>query len=125
MANPNILNITSITGFTTSVSIANTNTYNVFLSNSASSNNVYRVNTIVASNIDGSNNVDVTVSYFSQAAGAGTSTPLVYTTTVPAKGTLVVLGKDTPIYLEENRSLSAFASNADRCAIICSYEVIQ
>lgn len=125
MAAPNIVNVNSITGLTTSISIGNTNTYNVFLSNAASSNSVYRVNTIVASNIDGTNNVDVTVSLFSAAAGAGTSTPLVYTTTVPAKGTLVVLGKDTPIYLEENKSLSALASNANRCAIVCSYESIQ
>ena len=125
MANPNIVNVNNITGLTTFVSIGNTNTYNLILSNSASSNSVYKVNTIIASNIDGSSNVDVTVSLFSQAVGAGVSTPLVYTTTVPAKGTLVVLGKDTPIYLEENRSISALASNANRCAIICSYEYIQ
>jgi hypothetical protein len=125
MAAPNIVNVANITGVSTFVSIGNTNTYNLLLSNPASSNSVYKVNTIIASNIDGSNNVDVTVSLFSQAVGAGTSTPLVYTTTVPAKGTLIVLGKDTPIYLEENRSISALASNANRCAIICSYESIQ
>ena len=125
MAAPNIVNVANITGVSTFVSIGNTNTYNLLLSNPASSNSVYKVNTIIASNTDGSNNVDVTVSLFSQAVGAGTSTPLVYTTTVPAKGTLIVLGKDTPIYLEENRSISALASNANRCAIICSYESIQ
>jgi hypothetical protein len=125
MSAPNIVNVASIVGVSTFVSIGNTNTYNLLLSNPASSNSVYKVNTIIASNTDGSNNVDVTVSLFSQAAGAGTSTPFVYTTTVPAKGTLIVLGKDTPIYLEENRSISALASNANRCAIICSYESIQ
>jgi hypothetical protein len=34
----------------------------------------------------------------------------------------VIIGKDNPIYLEENRSLTAQASAADNIAIVCSYE---
>ena len=56
MSNPNIVNVTSIIGLTTFVSIANTNTYQVFVSNSSSSNEVYKINSIIASNIDGNNN---------------------------------------------------------------------
>ena len=124
MAAPNIVNVASIIGLTTFVSIANTNTYNVFLSSPNSSNEVYRVNSIIASNIDGNNNVDVTVSIFNSAAGAGTSTHIARAITVAAKSSLVILGKDTPIYLEEDKSLAALASNANRCAIIASYEKI-
>lgn len=124
MAAPNIVNVTNITGITTFVSIGNTNTYNTFLSNSDSSNRVLKVNSVIASNIDGNNNVDVTVSIFNQSAGAGTTTPIALSITVAAKSSLVIVGKDTPLYLEENRSLGALASNANRCAIICSYESI-
>lgn len=124
MSNPNIVNVTSIIGLTTFVSIANTNTYQVFVSNSSSSNEVYKINSIIASNIDGNNNVDVTVSIFDSDSGIGTYISIAKAITVAAKSSLVILGKDTPIYLDENKSLSALASNANRCAIISSYERI-
>ena len=41
---------------------------------------------------------------------------------VPAKSTLIVLGKDAPIYLEENDRLQAHASAASDLEIIISYE---
>jgi hypothetical protein len=124
MANPNIVNTTSILGFTTMVSIGNTNTSNVIVSNAASSNKVLKINTILAANVDGVNNVDVTVKITNQAAGAGTSFAISNTITVPADSTFVVLGKDSPIYLEENRSIIALASAENDADIICSYEEI-
>ena len=123
MANPNIVNVTSILGITTAVGLTTTNA-TTFLSNAASSNKVLKVNTIIASNIDGSASADITVKYHLAAAGAGTSIALANTITVPADATLVIIGKDNPIYLEENRSLTAQASAANDIAIVCSYEEI-
>ena len=46
------------------------------------------------------------------------------TVTVPAKSTLVVLGKDSPIYLEEGDKITAGASAADDLHLTVSYEEI-
>ena len=123
MAAPNIVNVTNITGVTTAVGLSTTAVV-TFVSNPASSNKVLKINTILASNIDGTNNADITVKYHLSAAGAGTSIALANTITVPADATLVIIGKDSPIYLEENRSLTAQASAIDDIAIVCSYEDI-
>lgn len=123
MANPNIVNVTSILGVTTAVGLSTT-AVTTFLSNAASSNKVLKINTIIASNIDGSASADITVKYHLAAAGAGTSIALANTIAVPADSSLVLIGKDSPIYLEENRSLTAQASAVDDIAIICSYEDI-
>lgn len=124
MAAPNIVNVSTITGLTTMVSIANTNTSNVILSNAASSGKVMKINTILAANIDGVADADVTVKITDGAAGAGTSFALANTVSVAADATLVLIGKDSPIYLEENRSIIALASGADDICITCSYEEI-
>ena len=123
MANPNIVNVTSILGVTTAVGLSTT-AVTTFLSNANASNKVLKVNTIIASNIDGTISADITVKYHLAAAGAGTSIALANTITVPAGATLVIVGKDHPIYIEENRSLTAQASAANDIAIVCSYEDI-
>lgn len=124
MAAPNIVGVTTIIGITTMVSIANTNTSNVIVSNASNSNRVLKINTILAANIDGVNDVDITVKITDQAAGAGTSFAIANTINIPADSTLVILGKDAPIYLEENRSIVALASTSNRSTIICSYDQI-
>jgi hypothetical protein len=123
MAAPNIVNVTSIIGITTAVGLSTT-AVTTFLSNADASGKVLKINTIIASNIDGSANADITVKYHLAAAGAGTSIALANTITVPADASLVIIGKDNPIYLEENRSLTAKASAANDIAIVCSYEDI-
>ncbi len=123
MAAPNIVNVSSIIGITTAIDLTTTNV-TTFLSNAASSGKVFKINTIIASNIDGTNPADITVKYHLAAVGAGTSVALVNTVTVPADASLVVIGKDSPIYLEENRSLTAQATGSSDIAIVCSYEDI-
>jgi len=41
---------------------------------------------------------------------------------VPADSTLIVIGKDSPIYLEEGDQIEAGASASGRLQIIISYE---
>lgn len=117
MANPNIATSTSIYGAT--VAQSTTTSSASFLS--CPSNYVYKVNTITACNYSVSS-VDVTVSYYKSSSG--TTFYLAYTITVPAKTTLVVMSKDTQIYLNESDYLSAFASANSAIHIICSYESI-
>jgi len=122
MAAPNIVGITSVVGFTTSVQISNSaNT--VFLSNPNSSNLSMKINTISVSNKTGAL-ANVNILYFDNAAGAGTSTAYAIGVDIPAKSTLVVLDRASSLYLEENRSLAARASAATALDITCSYEVL-
>jgi hypothetical protein len=123
MSAPNIVNVTSILGITTAVNLSTT-AVTTFLSNAVSSNKVFKINTIIASNIDGTDPADITIKYHLAAAGAGTSIALANTITVPADASLVVIGKDSPIYIEENRSLTAQATGPNDIAIVCSFEDI-
>jgi hypothetical protein len=123
MANPNLLSITTVIGMTTAVGLSTTADV-VFVSNADASGKVLKINTISAANIDGTNTADITIRYNLAAAGAGSSVPIANTISIPADSSLVIIGKDNPIYLEEDRSLTAQASAADDIAIVCSYEEI-
>ena len=124
MAAPNIVNVSSIVGITTFVANIGTGSgWSVIISNPASSNSVYKVNTLLASNTTGTS-ANITVKYFSQAAGAGTSVSIGTTISVPAGSTLALIGKDTPLYIEEDRSIAAQAGTANSIDILASYETI-
>ena len=123
MAAPNIVGITTIVGVTTFVNLSSTNATTI-VSNPASSDKVFKINTIVVGNIDGANTANITIKIHDAAAGAGTSVALANTIDVIADSTLVVLDKASSIYLEENKSITATASAADDLSVICSYEEI-
>lgn len=123
MAAPNLANPTTIIGKTTTVALANTSA-NTILNNPASSGKVLKVNSLYVSNVDGTNAANITVQYYSAANIGGTSYPIVFTVAVPADSTLIVIGKDTQIYLEEDKSIGATASAASDLTITASYEEI-
>ena len=123
MANPNIVNVTTIYGDNSSVSLTTTNATSL-VSNAASSGKVYKVNTIMVSNIDGTNAVDITISKYSQAALGGTAYQIASTISVPADATLIVLDKTTALYLKENESIGATAGTASKLVVTTSWEEI-
>jgi hypothetical protein len=123
MAAPNLANPTTITGKTTTVALANTSA-NTIITNPASSGKVLKVNSLYVANVDGTTAANITVQYYSAANIGGTAYPIVFTVAVPADATLVVIGKDTQIYLEENTSIGATASVANDLTVVASYEEI-
>lgn len=123
MAAPNIVNVTTITGKTTYLTPANT-TANVLLANAAASGKVYKINSIVAANVDGVNAVDVTVAINSAAAGSGTSYPIGSTISVPADASLIIVDKATAFYLEEDKSIVVTSGTASKITYTVSYEEI-
>lgn len=123
MAAPNIVGVTTITGITTFVSLADTSA-TVIVSNAADSGKVYKINTIIVANIDGTNTANITAAVHPAAAGAGTGVKIANTIDVVADSTLVVLDKASSIYLEENRSIVVTASAGGDLAVTCSYEEI-
>ena len=123
MANPNIVNVTSIYGKSAVVDLTSTSATSV-VSNAASSGKVFKINSLVVSNVDGTNAADITINYYSAAALGGTATQIVSTVSVPADSSLVVIDKNTSIYLEEDRSIGATAGSASDLKVLISYEDI-
>ena len=123
MAAPNIVGITTIVGVTTFLSLANTNA-TVLVNNPASSDYVYKINSIIVANDDGSNSADITVAIHNEDDGGGTGFKIAHTVAVAADSTLVVLDKASSICLEENRSIVVTASAGGDLDVVCSYETI-
>jgi len=123
MSNPNIVAVTSILG-KADVLIPSNNTSNLFLGNASGSNLVYKINQIVAANVDGTNAVNTTVGINSVANGSGTTYPIVSTVSVPADASLIVVDKTTAIYLEEDKSITVQSGTASKIAYTISYEII-
>ena len=119
MSAPNIVNVSTITGKTDMASVGTSSTS--IVANAAASNKVYKLNSIIVTNIDGASAADISVKIVRSALNYF----LASTISVPADSTLVVLGKDSGIYLEEGDDLQASASAAGDLQIFVSYEIIE
>ena len=116
MAAPNIVNVATIVGKTAVQAVGTSAT--AIVTNSGSSNKVFKVNALYVSNIDGTVSADITVDLFrSSTAYAIASTVL-----VPADSTLDLMSK--PLYLEEGDALRCTASASGDLVAVCSYEEI-
>jgi hypothetical protein len=126
MANPNIVNVTSILGNTSTNLISSTaNPFaTALVSNAAASGKVYKINSIVVSNVDGLVAADITIKIFSEDDLGGTGTEIVSTVSVPADASLIVTDKTTTFYLLEDKSIGATASAANDLVVTCSWEEI-
>ena len=118
MAAPNIVGVTQIYGRTLGFALTNSNSDIVI--NPTSSNKVYKINSIYVSNVDGTANADVTISFYD--ASSTTSFKLMNTVVIPADTTLDVLSKS--IYLEEGDKITGLASTNGDLEVIISYEEI-
>jgi hypothetical protein len=123
MANPNIVNVTSILGENSSTSLTSTSATSI-VSNAASSGKVLKINTLIVSNVDGTNACDITINKYSAAALGGTAFAIASTVSVPADASLIVIDKTTSIYLKENESIGATAGTANDLIVTCSWEDI-
>ena len=130
MANPNILAASNAFGTTTyyTPSVA---TAVVLLANTASSGKVYKINQIVATNVNGTSAVNATVSIYTNGAVAqgsapsgGTAYPVASTISVPANAALIVVDKTTAIYLQEGTSITVTSGTASGITYSISYEDI-
>jgi hypothetical protein len=121
MTAPNLVNIGTITAKAAVVDLTTTNA-TLVVENPAASNKVFKINSLIVSNVDGTNAADITVSFYSEDNIGGTATEIVSTVSVPADASLVVIDKNTSIYLEEDRSIGATAGSASDLKVIVSYE---
>lgn len=123
MANPNIVSVTAIYGENSLTALSTTSATSI-LSNAASSGKVYKVNSIIVSNVDGTSPADITINVYSAAALGGTAFPIVSTLSVPADASVIVVDKSTGIYIKENQSIGATAGTANDLVVVASWEEI-
>lgn len=118
MANPNIVNVTTILGKVAGAAV--TTSAAALVTNAASSGKILKINSLSIANI-GAAAATITVDVYKNQT---TAYRLAYTITVPVAATLVVISKDSSIYLEENDSLRVTASANTSLEAVCSYEEI-
>ena len=123
MANPNIVSVSAIYGENSLTSLSTTSATSI-VSNAASSGKVYKINSLIVANVDGTNNAEITINVYSAAALGGTAYALASTVSVPADATLVVIDKNTSIYLKEDQSIGATAGAANDLVVVASWEEI-
>jgi hypothetical protein len=117
MANPNIVNVSTILANTVMQTVSTVATD--IVANPASSGTVYKINTISVSNY-ASNSYAVSVA----VTIGGTSRYIARNVVVPAASSLAIVGKDTGFYLLENSSIQVSSTFASAFHAICSWERI-
>ena len=129
MANPNLTNISSITGNTTYLTPSGT-TAVVLLPNAAASGIVNKIDNVVAANVTAVA-ATATVSIYTNGAVAqgsapsgGTAYPIIYQIPVPANAAVVVVDKSTAFYLTEGTSVTVTSGTASAITYTMSYEAI-
>lgn len=116
MANPNIIQATSIFGKTDVMAVSTAATSIV----TAGANKVLRMNSLVVSNIDASSPVDISVSLRRSNVDYYIASAI----SVPATSSIVVIGKENPMYVNEGDSIRIIAGSAGDAHATCSYEEI-
>ena len=105
MANPNLFATSALYGKTAGMAVTTSTT--AIVTNSASSGKVYKVNSLIIANVDGTNSAtcEVDVSTDNQSSNYA----LVYNLVVPPGATIAIL--TTPLYLDETDSIRVSANN--------------
>jgi hypothetical protein len=122
MANPNLINASSIYG-STNYLIPSTTSATTWTALTPAAGTVNKIDNIVASNVTASV-ATVTVAINSAAAGAGTNYRLVYQVPVPVNASIVVADKSTAFYLGEAQSIVVTVGTASAIELTASYEAI-
>jgi hypothetical protein len=117
MANPNIVNVTSIYG-KTAVQAVETSAADI-VANSASSGYIVKINNLNISNIT-SSAANIIVSVFRGSV----EYKIVHNVSVPSNAAFTAIDKPTGIYLEEGDSLRLTAGTGSALHAVCSYEII-
>lgn len=127
MANPNLINVSSVLGANAGFNLTNTATATLI---TVASDKLVKINRISCANVDGTNSADVDIfvdgmgtgSTGVTTTGADATVYLAKTIAVPADTSMVVV--DTPIYLMEGDILKGGASAASDLDLFVSFEIL-
>ena len=127
MANPNLINVSSVLAANAGFNLTSTATATLI---TVSADKLVKINRITCANVDGTNAADLDI--FVDGMGTGTTggattgadatVYLAKTMAVPADTSMVIV--DTPIYLMEGDILKGGASAASDLDLFVSYEVL-
>lgn len=116
MAAPNLVNVATILGTTTAAAL-NTTTTTSLLTNSAASGKVYKVNDVYVTNKSAAS-ATVTMDVYNGTTGFY----IAYTLVVPIAATVVVVDRNSYVYLLEGWSIRGGASANSAIDTVISYE---
>ena len=128
MANPNIVNVSSIVGGNAAWALTNTVTTTLL---TVAADVIVKINSLIVTNIHGTNAATVSIEVngigggatgVTLAANLTTQVRIASTMNVPADDSLVLI--DKPIYLMEADVLRGGASAASTLELFASFEVI-
>jgi hypothetical protein len=122
MANPNIVNVTSIYG-NTAYLVPTTTTATAWTGLTPSTGTVNKIGSIIATNVTASP-ATITVSINSAISGGGTAYRLTYQTAVPANASLIIVDKSTAIYVGEAQSIVVTSGTTNAIEMTATYEAI-
>ena len=118
MAAPNLVNVATITAKSVQAALSTTLTTEI-LANGSSSGKVFKVNNILVANIDGTNSANASVAI---TKSGGSPIMIASTIAVPADSSLVVVDRNTNLYLEEGDNIESGASANSDLTITINYE---
>lgn len=118
MAAPNIVNVATIQGQTASGTLTTSNSAWV----TCASEYVYKINSIIVANIDGTNTATATVYFFDNSQTARYQ--IIHQVPVPPGTSLNVMDRNSGIYLEEGDKIEGMASAGSDLTMIVSYDAI-
>jgi hypothetical protein len=122
MANPNIVNVTSIYG-NTSYLVPSTTTATTWTALTPAAGTVNKIGSIMATNVTATA-ANITVSINSAISGGGTAYRLTYQTPVPGNSSLIVVDKSTGIYVGEGQSIVVTSGTTNAIEMVGAYEAI-
>jgi hypothetical protein len=122
MANPNIVNVTSIYG-NSSYLIPTGTSATTWTALTPAVGTVNKIDYIMAANVTGTA-ATITVSINSAVSGGGTAYRIAFQIQVPANTTLILSDKSTAIYLGETQSIVVTSGTSSAIEMTASYEAI-
>ena len=118
MANPNLVNVTSIYANSINGALTTTTTTDLL---TCASDKLIKINSIIVANIDGTNSATVTMGIIKSG---GSVVLFASTIAVPADATLVLVDKNWGLYLEEGDLIEGGASANSDLTYFISYEIL-
>ena len=119
MAQMNIVNVSTIYGNTTGMTVSTTPT--AIVTNASGSNSVYKINTLIVSNISGTGSASITVDVYKNQTNAYR---VAYQVPVTANTSFSPIDIGLILYLQENDSIRLTSSANSALEAVCSYEAI-
>ena len=119
MANPNINNASNVYANSSTISLTSTNITQL-LSNPASSNKLFLIDSIIVSNTTGTA-ATIILSLYNSATNTGTAYEIMPTISVPANSA-ITLGKNDGLNLLEDKSMYCTAGTSNALKVMAFWK---